>query len=146
MQLNLKNTFFFRRILGAQMQAITYKEYLPITLGNQKMSYYKLRPGRWTRYDSIVDPTTLLEFTTAAFRFGHSMINSIMTNWPPNATNQPRLLRDGFFQPFDLYRGFIGPLVEGASNSPAQLFDRHLVPDVTNYLLRWLKVSYLSPK
>lgn len=118
------------------MQAITYKEYLPITLGNEIMSHFNLWPGRWTRYDPSIDPTTVIEFTTAAFRFGHSLINSIVANRPLNSSNQFRLLRNEFFQPFDLYRGFVEPLVEGASNSAAQWFDRHLVQDVTNYLHR----------
>ena len=118
------------------MQAITYKEYLPITLGNDRMSYFNLWPGRWTTYDAYEDPTTLIEFTTAAFRFGHSLINSMVANRPLNATNGLRLLRNEFFQPFELYNGLINPLVAGASNSPAQWFDRHLVPDVTDFLYR----------
>lgn len=125
-----------RRIVAAVVQIITYKEYLPITLGSDRMSYFKLWTGRWTSYDSRTDPTMMIEFTTAAFRFGHSLINSVVANRPLNATNGRRLLRNEFFQPFDLYRGFIGPLVRGASNSPAQWFDRHLVPDVTNFLYR----------
>ncbi|XP_055952571.1 chorion peroxidase-like isoform X1 [Argiope bruennichi] len=127
-----------RRIVGAEMQVITYKEYLPITLGNERMTFFKLWPsnGGTTRYDSSLDPSLYVEFSAAAFRFGHSLINSLIAYSPLNATNGRRLLRDGFFQPFDLRQGIIGPLMSGISSSPAQWFDRNLVPDVTNYLYR----------
>ena len=125
-----------RRIVGAEMQVITYKEYLPITLGKDRMNYFKLWTGSTTSYNPETNPTMILEFSTTAFRFGHSLINSVVANNPLNSTNGRRLLRDEFFQPFDLYRGLAGPLVKGASDSPAQWFDRHLVQDVTNFLYR----------
>ncbi|KFM76656.1 Peroxidasin, partial [Stegodyphus mimosarum] len=127
-----------RKIVGAQMQVITYKEYLPITLGADRMTFF----GLWissdgsTLYDSTIDPTALIEFTTAAFRFGHSLINSVVTRSPPAANGADRLLRNEFFEPFALYDGLISPLLRGVSRSPAQWFDRHLVPDVRNYLYR----------
>lgn len=120
------------------MQAIVYKEYLPITLGSDRMRYFNL----WllnrgtTKYDPEKDATMHIEFTTAAFRFGHSLIHSVVSNSPLNATNGERLLRNEFFQPFDLYNGIMGPLMRGTSRSPAQWFDRHLVQDVTNFLYR----------
>jgi len=127
-----------RRILGAQMQVITYKEYLPITLGPNRMKYFNLTMSNrgTTDYEPNDDPTLILEFSTAAFRFGHSMVNSVVAQTPLNATNGRRLLRNEFFQPFDLYNGIIGPLVSGASSSPAQWFDQNLVEDVTNFLYR----------
>ncbi|GIY55989.1 chorion peroxidase [Caerostris darwini] len=126
-----------RRIVGAEMQAIVYKEYLPITLGTERMTFFKLWLSRGTTgYDENVDSSLMNEFSTAAFRFGHSLINSIIANSPRNATNGVRLLRNEFFQPFELQNGIIGNLMTGITRSSAQWFDRHLVPDVTNYLYR----------
>ncbi len=58
------------RAIGiAQIQAITYNEFLPALLGRNAIS-------RYAGYDSSVDPTVANEFSTAAFRFGHSTLNA----------------------------------------------------------------------
>ncbi|GBN05177.1 Chorion peroxidase [Araneus ventricosus] len=127
-----------RRIVGAEMQAIVWEEYLPITLGNERMTYFKLwlSNGGTTKYNDNLDPSLYTEFSAAAFRFGHSLVNSMIAYSPLNATDGRRLLRNEFFQPFDLRQGTIGPLMSGVSSSPAQWFDRNMVPDITNYLYR----------
>ncbi|GFT24140.1 chorion peroxidase, partial [Nephila pilipes] len=127
-----------RKIVGALMQVITYKEYLPITLGSERMTFFKLWMSDWgyTNYDRNMNPSLYNEFSGATFRFGHSLINGIITQSPLNNTNGRRMLRDSFFQPFELYSGLLDPLMSGVTRSPSQWFDRHLVPDVTNYLYR----------
>lgn len=59
-----------RKIVGAEIQAITYKEYLPKVLGSATSNFL----GNFTEYDPSIDPTIANEFTTAAFRFGHGQI------------------------------------------------------------------------
>ncbi|KAG8176701.1 hypothetical protein JTE90_003837 [Oedothorax gibbosus] len=127
-----------RRILGAEMQVITYKEYLPITLGRERTGYFDLwlKDRERTQYDPTTDPTLFNEFSGAAFRFGHSLIGSVVTDSPRTSSNEPRTLRDEFFQPWSLRAGILDPLLAGVARTPAQWFDRHLVPDVTNYLYR----------
>ncbi|XP_054716462.1 peroxidase-like [Uloborus diversus] len=126
-----------RRIVGAEMQVITYKEYLPITIGNDRMTYFNLwLSNRGSTYNPRLNPSMISEFSTAAFRFGHSLIRDIVADNPLNGTNQQRFLRNEFFAPFELRTGLISPLLSGTSYSPAQWFDRNLVPDVTNYLYR----------
>ena len=65
-----------RRIVVAEMQNIVYGEYLPTILGAKYMDKYGLLVTETSNYDPDVDPTIYNEFATAAFRFGHSMINS----------------------------------------------------------------------
>lgn len=127
-----------RRIVGAQMQNIVYHEYLPITLGVEQMTKFRLwRSERGTSvYNPHADPTMIIEFTTAAFRFMHTLINSLLSILPLNSRKGQRLLRNEFFQPFDLYNDVMGPLMRGASDSPAQTFDRHIVDDIANHLYR----------
>jgi peroxidase len=53
-----------RKIVGAQMQVITYQDWLPIILGPVGMKML----GKYKKYDPKVDPTVTNEFATAAFR------------------------------------------------------------------------------
>ena len=65
----------------AQMQHITYNEWLPIILGMQYMDDFNLKPtdfGHTKQYDPEVNPSITNAFATAAFRFGHSLVQSNM--------------------------------------------------------------------
>ena len=61
------------------MQHVTYAEYLPLVLGDDEMARHHLTLDGATpyRYDSGTNPTMINSFSTAAFRFGHSMINGL---------------------------------------------------------------------
>jgi peroxidase len=75
-----------RLIIIAMHQAITYKEYLPLLLGPKYMDRYDLNlvpAGYFYGYDASIDSSVSNEFTTAAFRFGHSMINNMLSR--PNS-------------------------------------------------------------
>ena len=66
-----------RRILIAQLQHITYNEFLPILLGNNVMEMLRLRSqksGYFHYYDSFLDPSIANNFAAASFRFAHTLI------------------------------------------------------------------------
>jgi peroxidase len=70
-----------RRIVGALMQHITYNEFLPSLLGRTTMDAYGLTPqthGYSSSYDENANPSITNEFSTAAFRMGHSLIQGAM--------------------------------------------------------------------
>ncbi|XP_067938829.1 peroxidasin-like [Watersipora subatra] len=74
-----------RKILGAVLQRITYREFLPIIIGLETMNNYDLNLfdiGRFRSYDSSINPAITLEFSTAAFRFGHSLVRQTFSQVP----------------------------------------------------------------
>lgn len=79
-----------RHIVGAQMQAITYNEFLPLVLGRDLMRSKQLslfdgadqtgqydRDGHLTQYDRQQSAAISNAFATAAFRFGHTLIDDV---------------------------------------------------------------------
>ena len=67
-----------RRILIAEMQQVVYGEYLPVVLGTEAMKDNGLQLNKNSNYDDDTDPSITNSFATAAYRFGHSMIQGII--------------------------------------------------------------------
>ena len=70
-----------RRITVAQYQHIVYKEWLPLVLGADYMAELEILPltyGYNNKYDASVNPAILNSFASAAFRFGHSLIQGML--------------------------------------------------------------------
>lgn len=120
--------------MSAILQHITYNEFLPrvsshnlttavLCSGNREkitnkvilqvigwnyMNLYSLRvntEGYTTDYDATCNPGIFNEFSTAAFRFGHSLIRPMLTRVSSNFKEMDShiRLRDGFFNPDMLY-------------------------------------------
>ncbi|UYV64035.1 hypothetical protein LAZ67_2006372 [Cordylochernes scorpioides] len=125
-----------RRIVIAVLQFITYDEYLPFIVGGEQMDCHNLRvynSSRYTQYNNRIDASMASSFSTAAYRYGHSMVQTIIPMWQSNN----RLLRNTFFQPFDLYQDILDDMIKGSSYSGiAELVDPHLVTDITEFLYR----------
>ena len=54
-----------RKLVGAELQQITYREYLPNVLGSKALGDLAETE---TRYNPDMDPSILNEFATVAFR------------------------------------------------------------------------------
>lgn len=65
-----------RRIVIAEFQHITYKEWLPKFVGERFMLLNKLYPKTegYSKYDERINPMTINSFSAAAYRVGHSGI------------------------------------------------------------------------
>ena len=72
-----------RAIVGAELQQIVYEEFLPVVLGQQAYNHYGLDLKTDSAYDPSVDPSILNEFSTVAFRFGHSTVSDRFDGNPP---------------------------------------------------------------
>ena len=100
-----------RAIIGAEMQQITYAEYLPVVLGSREYAKYGLNLKSSSSYDPNVDPTILNEFATVAFRFGHSTVSDRFDGNPPGWS-----LRNQYFK-FDDFAACVPNGKETAENN-----------------------------
>ncbi|XP_077495238.1 salivary peroxidase/catechol oxidase-like [Amblyomma americanum] len=127
-----------RRIVVACLQNIVYNEYLPVIVGPDAMTKHDLWPRKdgYTNYDSSVDATIINEFSTAAFRFGHSNIQGHFDIVNENGTAAGAIrLKDIYFQPFE-YNNVTDGVLRGFVRQPMQATDRFGDPAVTNFLFR----------
>lgn len=70
-----------RRIQIAEMQHITYNEWLPIVLGPDYMAELDILPvtyGYNNKYNTSVNPSIVNNFATASFRFGHTLVQGML--------------------------------------------------------------------
>ena len=116
-----------RATMSALLQNITYYEWLPALLGPNALSTYQgYRPG--------VDPRISAEFSTAAFRIGHTMLPSryLVTNRVGEKTILS--LRNAFFAPSYILQNGISDIIRGQALHPQQELDRFVVDEVRNFL------------
>ena len=132
-----------RKINIAEMQHITFSEYLPIMLGKQLSEYYNLKPRNYgfTTYDYYKNPTSINEYVTAAGRFGHSQMKDlyrvIFKDQKSNHYNSSTfLLRDNFFEPGFAWEGLFADLIRGTTNEFAASVDSGFSMTAKNYALR----------
>ncbi|XP_022177219.1 chorion peroxidase-like isoform X1 [Myzus persicae] len=128
-----------RHIVTAQIQHITYNEFLPVLLGDslmKRLDLYSRQTGHWNGYNSAVDPTISNNFATAAFRFAHTLIPSMMKflrddNSDPEFVEMRKML----FNPYRLYTcGGVDSVIRGAMNTSAGKSDAFFTPEVTRHL------------
>lgn len=120
-----------RKIVGAEIQVITYNEFLPALLGT-------MAPSATANYDPNIDSTVATEFSTALFRVGHTMLPPELLrirNDGSEAPGGPIALRDAFFLPGNIADGAeLGYLLKGLATQCQQQVDQLLVDDVRNFL------------
>lgn len=119
-----------RAIVIGEMQAVTYNEFLPALLGEDAMDGYR-------GYDRRVNAGITNEFSTAAYRFGHSMLSSdlLRLNNDGTVADEGNLaLQDAFFSPNEITENGIDSLILGQASQVAQEIDSMLVDDVRNFL------------
>jgi len=135
-----------RRLVGAEMQNIVYGEYLPTILGVDFMKSYDLIVAEETKYDSNVDSSIFNAFATAAFRFGHSMINGMFKLVSQRNSRTSDETDDVYWlwrlrEVFDgqSVRGERLPLenmIEGLITQEPQTFDSFFTTEVTDHLFQ----------
>ncbi|WP_231734116.1 peroxidase family protein [Calycomorphotria hydatis] len=119
-----------RAKVTAELQAITYNEFLPALLGEHAISRYR-------GYDSTVNPGIANVFSTAAYRLGHSLLSPTLqrVDADGNTIDDGNLeLRNAFFNPNAIIGEGIDSLLRGAATQEAQELDNMIIDDVRNFL------------
>ena len=119
-----------RTIVAAEMQAITYREFLPVLLGRKALSRYQ-------GYDPEINPGIANEFATAAFRFGHTMLSGQLLRLSPDGqpiANGHLSLAEAFLGTSFVVQDGIDPILRGLAAQVAQEVDSLLIDGVRNLL------------
>ncbi|XP_066967809.1 peroxidase-like [Macrobrachium rosenbergii] len=133
-----------RRIVGAQLQQITYSEFLPSLIGPTLMATSKLNPlegdQQTTDYVEFINAAIANNFATAAYRFGHSLITDNVLFVTKYGKTTPKELSTMFFNPFELYKkDGMCDVARGGLNLPQNEMDPHFTPEVAGKLFRGAK-------
>ena len=118
-----------RALVIAELQAITYNEWLPAILGPNAIAPYR-------GYNPRVNPQLSNEFSTAAFRFGHSLLGDdvefLDANGRPVA--EEMALSDAFFNPTVFDEVSIESIIKYLASDPSSELDSKVVGSVRNFL------------
>lgn len=118
-----------RQIVEYEMQQITYTEWLPHLIGN-------VLPED-IAHDASLNGEVSLEFSTAAFRFGHTLVSSSLerVNEDGTVAEGGHLdLFEGFFDHTHVATGGIDGFLRGQTGQHAQELDTKVIDDLNFFL------------
>ncbi len=118
-----------RSIVEAEIQKITYEQWIPHLIGEAV--------GADTGYDPTADGRIATEFSTAAFRFGHTMVASQLPQLEENGETSEAgnmSVRDAFFNIEMIKKNGIGDFLRGQLSVKAQASDAVIIDDLNFFL------------
>ncbi|WP_081613759.1 peroxidase family protein [Rhodopirellula sallentina] len=118
-----------REIVIAEVQSITFNEFLPALLGGDFIDAY-------TGYRPEVNPGIATEFSTAAYRVGHTMINDSLEfmDTYSNPVHDEITLAEAFFNPSVLQQYGIDSSLKFVASTQTQTIDNQIVDSLRNFL------------
>src|SRR5262249_56341518 len=122
-------------IVGAEIQVITYNEWIPALLGPGALPAY-------IGYDDTVNPGIANEFSTALFRLGHSMLGDDIEfiNNDGTTFRQGIDLNVGFFNPGQItqteggVQTGVDRILKYLASDPSSEIDNSITDPVRNFL------------
>jgi peroxidase len=129
-----------RRILGAQMQHITYNEFLSVIIGKTASESFGVlsNPNGISNetYDEKLNPSMANEFAAAAFRFAHTLLPGLMkVTKELNDTEESIALHNMLFNPYSLYRPEgLDNAIRSAINNTLEKSDPYFTTELTEKL------------
>lgn len=121
---------YARAMVTAEIQQITYDEFLPVLLGRDALPPYR-------GYRPEVEPGIMNCFATAAYRVGHTMLSDTLLRLDVRLEAVPEgylSLADAFFNPENVVTLNLAPYLRGLSWQQAQEVDSYIVDGVRNFL------------
>uniref|UniRef100_A0A7N8XR55 Eosinophil peroxidase-like n=1 Tax=Mastacembelus armatus TaxID=205130 RepID=A0A7N8XR55_9TELE len=121
-----------RKILGGYFQVVTIRDYLLHIVGPD---YIAKQLSTYPGYDENVDPSISSVFGTAAFRFGHLMVQPFMfrldENYQEHRDYPSPLLHTSMFTPWrPIFEGGFDPILRGLVGRQAKLkTSAHMMTD-----------------
>ncbi len=124
-----------RQTVIGEIQSITYNEFLPALLGRDALNQYR-------GYQENVNPSIANEFSTAAFRFGHSLLDSEISRLnndgsqaAPSISLAQAFFNTGVFNPsLPNHVGDIDTFLKAAASGNTQEVDLKVVNELRNML------------
>lgn len=119
-----------RMIVIAEWQSVVFDEYLPILLGSKTAEELELTTKIYDNpYDASVNPSIRNEFSTAAFRFGHTMVEGMHRKVDAATAQQmtPFTLSKNFFHLTEYMKGEgkgMDQILKGQMDQPSQVRTR----------------------
>ncbi len=122
---------YAKAIVTAEIQSITFNEFLPILLGEDGIAEYE-------GYNPGINAGISNEFATACYRFGHTMLSSELRRlgrgFRPIPEGNVALASAFFNSTAPLQELGIEPYLRGLIGHAAQELDNVIVTDVRNFL------------
>ena len=120
-----------RAIVGAEIQNITYSEYLAPLIGEDALAAYD-------GYDPGVDAGVSIEFSTTAFRFGHSTVSSTIGRRAEDGSQIAAgdiTVAEAFFNNEAIAAEGIDDILRGLGAEVMQKLDAKMIHDMRNVLI-----------
>jgi hypothetical protein len=116
-----------RKLVAAQVQQITYQEYLPLLIGEDAIPTY-------SGYDSSVDPHISHLFSAAAFRMGHTQAFSEFLLVDESGQTTALSARETSFNPAIIAQNGLDPILRGLFAQQSQAIDTKVIDELRNFL------------
>ena len=127
-----------RHIVTALMQKVIYGEWLPVILGKDFVKNNLDIPPEGTTYNPKVNPSIENGFATAAFRFGHSMLQgtTLNKNHINDEVKVERIRNNLMVNTSYVAPNGVDDIMYGLTQQPAEKMDAHVTEDVRNFLFK----------
>ncbi|XP_066248705.1 peroxidase [Euwallacea similis] len=130
-----------RKVIAAQMQHITYREFLPLLINDNLLKAHDLLPysnDYFRKYNESLDASIANEFAAAAFRFAHTLIPGLVKFLAEDHSSvQFVQMRKMLFDPFKLYQeGQLDGFLKGAINTSIEASDTYFSDEIKAHLFQ----------